>query len=237
MERTEGRMAVVTGGTGALGRWVVKILLENGHRVHVPWIREKEAEELRAFLGPAGGEAVLVESDLTSVTAVEALFDAVRRDGAGLDVLCNLAGGFKAAPIEDTTPEDWERLMSVNVGTAFLCCRSAVGLMKASGGGRIVNVTALPAVNRGAAGMAAYAASKAALLNLTYSLAQELRKNRITVNALAPEVIDTPANRKAMPDADPTRWVTPQEVARIIAFLTGPDGGAVTGSVLPLQRG
>ena len=125
----------------------------------------------------------------------------------------------------------------MNATTAFLCSRAAVPLMKESGGGRIVNVAALPAVDRGAKEMSAYAASKAAVLNLTYSLARELRSAAISVNAVAPEILDTPENRRSNPDADTSRWVHPSEAARVIAFLAGEHARVVTGNVLVLARG
>jgi NAD(P)-dependent dehydrogenase (short-subunit alcohol dehydrogenase family) len=238
MRREENdRVAVVTGGTGALGRWVVKALLEQGLRVHVPWIVRAEAEELPSFLGESAGAVSAAEADITSAADVARYFAAVREQSGRLDVLCNVAGGFASGSLEDTAPERWERLMRLNATSAFLCCRAAVPAIKEAGGGRIVNVAALPAVDRGASGMSAYAASKAALLNLTYSLARELRPHAITVNAVAPEILDTPGNRRAMPNADRSKWVHPREAARVIAFLASEQASVVTGSVLVLAKG
>jgi NAD(P)-dependent dehydrogenase (short-subunit alcohol dehydrogenase family) len=235
MRESGGRgVAVVTGGTGALGRWVCAALAEAGYRVHVPWVVEGEAEALGDFLGERRSALHLLRADVTEPGSVERFFGEVQERGGRLDVLCNLAGGFRMAPVEETEPGVWDHLMGLNAGSAFLCCRSAVPLLRASGGGSIVNVAALPAVDRGASGMSAYAASKAAVLNLTYSLARELRPAGIRVNAVAPETLDTPANRQGMPDADPTRWVHPREAARVIQFLAGPDSVVVTGSVLAL---
>jgi NAD(P)-dependent dehydrogenase (short-subunit alcohol dehydrogenase family) len=236
-ERRKEPVAVVTGGTGALGRWVVKALLEQGATVYVPWIVEREADELPDFLGNAVASVVAAKADITSADGVERYFAEVTSRSGRLDVLCNVAGGFTSAPIEQTTPETWEGMLRLNATSAFLCCRAAVPLMKKVGSGRIVNVAALPAVERGAAQMSAYAASKAALLNLTYSLARELRSDGITVNAVAPEILDTPGNRKAMPKADPSKWVPPEEAARVIAFLASRDASVVTGSVLVLGKG
>jgi NAD(P)-dependent dehydrogenase (short-subunit alcohol dehydrogenase family) len=233
----KGPVAVVTGGTGALGRWVVKVLLEQGATVHVPWIVQKEADELPGFLGDAAESAVAAQADITSAHGVERYFAEVTERAGRLDVLCNVAGGFTSAPIEQTTIETWEGMLRLNATSAFLCSRAAAPLMKEAGGGRIVNVAALPAVERGAAHMSAYAASKAALLNLTYSLARELRPDGISVNAVAPEILDTPGNRKAMPKADPSKWVRPEEAARVIAFLASRDASVVTGSVLVLGKG
>jgi len=234
--KAAGRVAVVTGGTGALGARVVEVLLGQGVRVHVPWVQKAEAEALeKAQGGPLDG-LTLAEADVTSAEGVERFFAEVGRREDRLDVLCNVAGGFTATPLEETSPDAWEHMLRLNATSAFLCARAAVPLMKRAGGGRIVNVTALPAVDRGAAGMSAYAASKAAVLSLTYSLARELRKARISVNAIAPEIMDTPANRRAMPGADPSTWLDPLDVARVVAFLAGPDGAPVTGSVLTLAQ-
>jgi NAD(P)-dependent dehydrogenase (short-subunit alcohol dehydrogenase family) len=231
------RAAVVTGGTGQLGRWVVKLLLEGGWQVHVPWIERAEADELSDFLGALGTASRLAEVDITSADEVERFFASIGKGSGRLDALCNIAGGFAAAPLEDTDPATWEHMLKLNATSAFLCSRAAVPLMRAAGGGRIVNVASLPAVERGAAGMSAYASSKAAVLNFTYSLARELRSDSITVNAVAPEILDTPDNRASMPKADPAKWVHPREAARVVAFLASPDAAVVTGSVLMLAKG
>lgn len=232
-----GRVAVVTGGTGALGQWVVHTLLEEGWEVHVPWVVDAEAEALAASVGDRSDALFLAEADVSRAESVARFFERVRGRSRRLDALCNLVGGFRMGPLEETDPELWNGMLELNATTAFLCCRAAAPLLEASGAGRIVNVAALPAVDRGAAGMSAYAASKAAVLNLTYSLARELRKSLVTVNAVAPETLDTPANRRAMPDADTSRWVHPREAARVISFLVSPDAAVVTGSVLVLARG
>lgn len=231
------RVVVVTGGTGALGEWVVRELLGEGWVVHVPWIARAEADALEEQSRGHADSLHLTEADVGSPDGVSGFFDGVRARSGRVDALCNLVGGFRMAPLAETEPEMWEGMFRLNATTAFLCSRGAAPLLAASGAGRIVNVAALPAVDRGASGMSAYAASKAAVLNLTYSLARELRKSRVTVNAVAPEILDTPANRRSQPDADTSRWVHPREAARVIAFLLGPDAAVVTGNVLVLARG
>ncbi len=152
-------------------------------------------------------------------------------------MLCNIVGGFVFAALADTGLSDWRRMFDMNATSAFLCCRAAVPLLRDSGGGSIVNVTAMPALTRGAAQMSAYAASKAAVLNFSQSLSSELAEDGITVNAIAPSIIDTPANREAMPDADRGNWLAPEEIASVVAFLAGDSARIVTGSVLALSKG
>lgn len=235
MSRNASRIALVTGGTGGLGTAVVRRLIQDGFRVHVPFRTRRDADALVSLLGGDRDRVSLVETDVTRPDAVEALVGGIAETDGALDLLVNGVGGFVHGPLADTDPEDWERMLRLNATSCFLCSRAALPLLGRNGG-RIVNVGAVPALRGTGARMSAYAASKAAVLSLTASLAQELRGAGITVNAIVPTTIDTPANRKAMPDADPARWVSPEEIARVIAFLAGPDAAVVTGSVLVVDR-
>jgi NAD(P)-dependent dehydrogenase (short-subunit alcohol dehydrogenase family) len=225
---------VVTGGTGALGSAVVARLLASGATCHVPCFAEKE---LAAF-AHAGHERVRVVHpvDLTREDDVAAFY-------AGLPALwasIQVAGGFAMTPFDETPLADYERLMAMNATTAFLCCREAVRRIRQSGakGGRLVNVAARPALEpRSGGGMVAYTMSKAAVAALTASLAQELAAERIWVNAVAPSILDTPANRSAMPDAPHDTWPKVDDVAATIVFLASPENRSSRGGVVPVYGG
>jgi NAD(P)-dependent dehydrogenase (short-subunit alcohol dehydrogenase family) len=229
-----GRVALVTGGAGGLGRAVVADFLRAGASVHVPLQNPDDADRLRDALGARAAEVQLHSGvDLTHPDSVEALFHGVGR----VDILLNLAGGFSMGRIEDTDFEAWSRMWSMNATSAFLCARAAFPRMRAEGWGRIVNISALPALQPGSPGMAAYGAAKAAVLHLTQSLAQEGVHSGITVNALLPSILDTPANRRALPDADRSRWLPPSEIAKVLLFLSSDDARLVNGSAISLTLG
>jgi NAD(P)-dependent dehydrogenase (short-subunit alcohol dehydrogenase family) len=245
-QRLKERVTLITGGTGQLGRHVVARALAEGARVHVPVFDPDEGELLRSHLDhgeglPEGASARLTlhdDGDLTDPDRVEAIFQAAEeREGRGVEILFNLAGGFEMAPVEETDPGSWERLWQMNATTAFLCSRAAFPGMKEGGWGRIVNVSALPAVERGQAGLSAYGAAKAAVLNLTQSLSREGVGKGITVNAVLPSIIDTAENREAMPDADTSTWIPPEEVAGVLAFLASDQARVVNGAALTLTLG
>lgn len=229
------RVALVTGGTGALGRAVVRRFIEASYPVHVPWVVESEVDELRSYLGDAAGGLTLHEADVTDERSVSGLVAAIERKAAPVTILANIVGGFRMASIEETTLTDWQKMLELNATSAFLCSRAVVPGMKRAKSGRIVNVTAQPALTRGAKNMAAYAAAKAAVLNFTESLSKELVGSGITVNAIAPTTIDTEANRKSMPDADRSTWLEPEEIAEVIAFLVSEAAGVVTGTAVNLN--
>jgi NAD(P)-dependent dehydrogenase (short-subunit alcohol dehydrogenase family) len=220
------RHVVVTGGTGALGRAVVGALIERGAQCHVSYQHEAEAQ---AFPHRERVSLTAV-SDLADETQVARLYGGVPKLWASI----HLAGGFAAGPIGDTSKTALMGQIDSNFVSCFLCCRAAVRAM-AQGGGRIVNVAARPALEwRGGAGMTAYAASKAAVAALTVALAEEVAKAGILVNAVAPSIMDTPANRKAMPDADHAAWPKVEEVAATIAFLASPANAVTRGGVIPV---
>jgi NAD(P)-dependent dehydrogenase (short-subunit alcohol dehydrogenase family) len=229
-----GKGAIVTGGTGALGAAVVAALLEAGAAVFVPHQRAGELDELRARL-KLGADAALSGAplNLTDEAAVGEVYSEAVRSLGGLDVLVNIAGGFDGGkPVHETPWAVWQQQFDLNLKTAVLSCSAAVPHMLARGGA-IINVGSRTALQAGA-NLAAYGASKRALLQLTEALAAELREQAITANAVLPSVIDTSANRRSMPKADHSRWVKPEEIARVVLFLAGPDAKIISGAAIPV---
>ncbi len=223
-----GRHVVITGGAGALGTALVEALVNAGAMCHVPCMDEAEAQRFR--LRDNRQVALTVTGSLTDENAVARLYDGITPLWASI----HLAGGFAAGPLRDTSVATLRGQIEMNFVSCLLCCRAAVKSM-AGDGGRIVNVAARPALEwRSGAGMAAYAASKAAVAALTAALAEEVVKDGILVNAVAPSTMDTPANRRAMPKANFDLWPKVEEVSATILFLASPDNRVTRGGVVPV---
>lgn len=220
------RVVIVTGAFGALGRSVVRRLSEAGNRVVAVDHAASPPDGLLADRSIGG-------VDLTDPAQALQVLEAVRDAFGRVNALVNIAGGFVWETIEGAGNESWERLYALNLLTALNASRAALPYLVESGSGRIVNIGAKGALSA-ATGMGAYAASKAGVHRLTEALAEEY-KGRVTVNAVLPSIIDTPANRKDMPDADPSAWVTPDEVAAVIAFLISDEASGVTGALIPVS--
>jgi NAD(P)-dependent dehydrogenase (short-subunit alcohol dehydrogenase family) len=226
-----GLECVVTGGTGALGTAVVARLLAGGARVHVPWIEKAELERF-----PLRAHVALSQVDLQDEAQVEEYYRSLPDVWASIHV----AGGFAMAPVVETSGHEFERMFRLNALTAFFCCREAVRTIRAADqkrssgiGGRIVNVAARPAV-RPVGGMIAYSVSKSSVAALTESLAEEVKADGILVNAVLPSIMDTPANRGAMPSADHRAWPKASEVAEAIAFLASRENALTSGALVPV---
>ena len=225
------RHVVVTGGAGALGSAVVALLIDAGAVCHIPCFNEAEAARFRLRGHPQ--VKLTVSGDLADETAIERLYGPI----APLWGSIHIAGGFAAAPILETSLAMIRQQIDMNFTSAMLCCRAAVKAMRGGplGGGRIVNVAARAALEwRGGAGMVAYTASKTAVAALTAALAEEVAGDGILVNAVAPSIMDTPANRQAMPKADYALWPKVEEVAAMIAFLVSADNRVTRGAIVPV---
>jgi NAD(P)-dependent dehydrogenase (short-subunit alcohol dehydrogenase family) len=222
------RHVIVTGGTGALGAAVVGALVEAGAVCHVPYVVAAEAE--RFALRQHERVKLVAMSDLGDEPDVTRLYGGVDQLWASI----HLVGGFAMAEVAQTTKAELMKQIEMNLVTAFLCSRGAVNAMSGRGG-RIVNVAARPALEpRSGAGMAAYTASKAAVVAFTIALAEEVAKLGILVNAVAPSIMDTPANRVAMPSADHASWPKVEEVAATILFLASPQNAVTRGAIVPV---
>lgn len=225
------RHIVITGGTGALGTAVVGELLAGGATCHIPYYVD---EEERRFAHRGHPRVKLIAGgNLASQTVVTRIYDEVPKLWASI----HLVGGFAARPVAETDEAELMGMIRTNLVTCFLCCAETVRSIRRAGGGggRIVNVSARSALEpRHAAGSAAYAASKAGVAALTQSLAAEVVAEGILVNAVAPSIIDTPANRNAMPKANYALWPKAEEVADVICRLASTENRITSGAVVPL---
>jgi NAD(P)-dependent dehydrogenase (short-subunit alcohol dehydrogenase family) len=219
---------LVAGGTGALGSAVVRELLDAGYGCTVTWIVEKELERARSELGDRAAfvRADLIEPGGGAEEAVAAVDD--------LEAVVNLVGGFFSGPlVHETTWEDFDRLLRLNLAPAFNLARAAMPRMLESGGGSFLSVSARPAL-RPFAGAAAYVTAKAAVLAFIQALDADYRSKGIRANAILPSVIDTPANRRDQPDADFSKWVQPAEIAKVVRFLVSDDSAVTSGGAIPV---
>jgi NAD(P)-dependent dehydrogenase (short-subunit alcohol dehydrogenase family) len=202
------RSVVITGASGNLGKAVAQAF----------------AKDRLLLLDVKSGV------NLLDPQSIQAALKSVER----VDVLCNIAGGFRmGTPVHETSDKDWNFLMDLNARTVMNMARAVVPLMLKAGGGKIVNIGAF-AAQKGAAQMGAYIASKSVVIRLTETMAAELREKNINVNCVLPTIIDTPENRAAMPDADPRKWVAPEALADVIAFLCSHAARAIHGAAIPV---
>jgi NAD(P)-dependent dehydrogenase (short-subunit alcohol dehydrogenase family) len=222
------RHVVITGGAGALGTAVVEALIGNGAICHVPCRDEAEAQ--RFSLREHKQVKISVAGNLADEAAIGRLYQPIGPLWASI----HLAGGFAAGALREADVATLRTQIDMNLMTCLLCCRAAIGAMSGDGG-RIVNVAARPALEWcSGAGMVAYASSKAAVAALTAALGEEVAKEGILVNAVAPSIMDTPANRAGMPKADFSLWPKVEEVAATIVFLASPENRVTRGAIVPV---
>jgi NAD(P)-dependent dehydrogenase (short-subunit alcohol dehydrogenase family) len=234
-KRFADRIALVAGGTGALGRAVSLALHEEGARVVVTYRRQEEFDLLRS--SAAGDGDARIEGhrvDVTDEAAVRALVEDVIARHGGLDVLVNTVGGYTGSvKLWELEPQVLERMLAANLRSGFVLSRAVIPPMLERRRGAIVNVAARAALDP-PAGAAAYAASKAAAVALLQSLAAELEGTGVRVNSILPAIIDTESNRRAMPGADFAKWPKPEDIARVILFLCSDDAAVVHGAAVPI---
>lgn len=230
---TMSATAVVTGGTGGLGTAVVSRLRAEGWQVVVPWVAARELERLpgRQALAPVEADVASAEGVAKVTAAAEAVAVA---EEAPLRGLVNLVGGFSSGPrVHETPLQEFESQFALNVRTAFMMTQATLPALLRSGEGSVVCVGSR-AARQPFSGAAAYAASKAAVIAFAQAVAVEYRDEGLRSNVVLPSVIDTPANRAAMPKADHSRWVTPEQIAEVIAFLLSPASASLSGAEIPV---
>jgi NAD(P)-dependent dehydrogenase (short-subunit alcohol dehydrogenase family) len=226
------QVAIVTGGTGALGQAIVRRLLESGAVACVPFVVPAEAEALRAAVADtARGRLDTAPADVGDPEALGAFVREVLARHGRVDILVNGVGGFAGGDLVSTSFETWNRMLALNLTTTYVGCHAVLPAMLTARRGRIVNI-ASRAVSPPTGGYIAYTVAKSGVIALTQALAHELRAHGITSNAVLPSTMDTPANRAAMPDADRSQWVSVESVADVVMFLVSYAARDVTGALL-----
>lgn len=230
----EGTAVLVAGGTGGLGRAVSLAFLDAGASVGVTYRKAEEFEALRAAAGDVGARLSGHAVDVTDEAAVRRAIDEIVSRHGKLDALVNAVGAYAGGTkLWDTNPKVFDQMFLLNVSAGLALCRAAVPAMVMKARGAIVNVASRSAITRGP-GEAAYAASKAAAVAMIDSLAADLKGTGVRANSVLPSIIDTEANRRAMPKTDSAQWPTPEEIARVILFLCSDDARLIQGASIPV---
>lgn len=228
------RVILITGAAGNLGQVCATVFFDAGAKLAL--IDRRTDRLAECFPDWVDNEQVLFAppTDLTNADSVQAMVKATQTHFGRIDALINLAGGFKMGPpVHETDVATWDFLMELNARSVFLTSRAVAPHFIAQGTGRIVNIGARPGLH-GAARMAPYGASKSAVIRLTESMAAELKEHGVTVNAVLPSIIDTPANRESMPKADFSTWVPPQDIAYTLLFLVSDAARSISGAAIPI---
>ncbi|MBZ5504343.1 MAG: SDR family NAD(P)-dependent oxidoreductase [Acidobacteriia bacterium] len=228
-----GKVALVTGGTGGLGRAVTLALLHEGASVIATYIKKDESDALKDVVGPTP-HLELLPLDATDETACRALVDGITARHGHLDILVNAIGGFAGGKaLWETAPKTYQLMLTLNLHAGYNLARTVVPAMLRQKSGAIINIASKAALDH-AAGASAYAASKAATLALFDSLAQDVKGSGVRVNSVLPSIIDTEPNRKAMPNADFSKWPKPEQIAQVILFLCSDEAKVVHGAAIPV---
>ena len=227
-------VVLITGATGDFGPYVARAFAAAGARLAPTARKLEQAQALAAELGLGDDRALPYSVDVTQAASVAAWVAAVMAKWGRIDVLVNIAGGYKPGkPVAEMEEGELDFMFNLNARSAFITCRAVIPHMLAQGGGRIINIGAKPGLLAGRKSTA-YAVSKAAVLRLTEALSAEVREHNINVNAVIPSTIDTPGNREAQPNADPSKWVKPEELAAVIVFLASDAASAIHGAQIPV---
>ena len=232
--KNKNRNVLITGGTGILGSSVTKTFLSQGDNIAVTYLFDSEVDRFKEFNPYLYDDVTFLYANVTEQDDVQKTIDTFLRKFNRLDILINIVGGFVGGiPTTELEEDRWDFMMTLNLKSVFLCCKSVIPHMTERGSGKIVNVSARAGL-KGEAGMSAYCVSKGGVRTLTESLAAEVMDSGINVNCIMPSIMDTPMNREAMPDEDYTRWVRTDEVAGVISFLTSDAAGIINGAAIPV---
>ena len=221
------RTVMITGASGNLGRAVAEAFAGLGANLALLDVKRGALQDTQS--------RVFLETNLLDPESARAATEKALQRFGRIDVLCNIAGGFRmGVPVHETKDTDWDFLFGLNARSVLHMARAVVPHMLSGGGGKIINIGAF-AAQRGAAHMGAYVASKSVVIQLTETMAAELREKNINVNCVLPTIIDTPENRAAMPKADPGKWVAPRDLASVIVFLASDAARAIHGAAIPIS--
>jgi|SRR5690348_5444797 NAD(P)-dependent dehydrogenase (short-subunit alcohol dehydrogenase family) len=232
--RFAGSVVLIAGGTGGLGRAVTSAFLEEGATVVVTYRNQPEWEKVKTASSAYAGRLEGHEVDVTDETAMRQLVEKVVSKHGRLDAMVNTVGGYAGGQkLWEMETRIFEQMLNLNLRSGYALSRAAVPAMLKQGRGAIVNVAAKAALDH-AAGASAYAASKAATVAMLDSLAADVKGTGVRVNTILPSIIDTEANRKAMPKADFAKWPKPQDIARVILFLCSDDAKVIHGAAIPV---
>jgi NAD(P)-dependent dehydrogenase (short-subunit alcohol dehydrogenase family) len=227
----QNKTVMITGAAGSLGQAVAAAFAQSGASMVLLDITE---QALRAAYPGSDPKRLLAATDLLDPASVARTVDATLAKFGRIDALCNIAGGFTmGTPVHATPAADWKKMWDINAQTLLNTVQAIMPKMLAGGGGHIVNVGA-GAGQKGASLMGAYSVSKSAVIRMTEAMSAELRDQNINVNCVLPSIIDTPPNRAAMPEADPKKWVAPQDLASVIVFLCSDEARAIHGAAIPV---
>lgn len=225
---------LITGAAGALGQSVVRATLAAGHTVLAIDRAHLESPAFQEAIEGAGERVLALQGDALSPEFMEGAVQQAQERFGELGGLFHLAGGYRYAPLDRTDLDLWRHMLDVNVTSAYVAARACLPAVRRSRGS-MVFVGAQAAISA-PANQPAYNASKAALMTFARTLSQELRPDGVRVNCIVPDIMDTPANRKSMPGADTSKWLTLEQVADVLLYLLSADASAVTGATLALQR-
>jgi NAD(P)-dependent dehydrogenase (short-subunit alcohol dehydrogenase family) len=233
-DKLDGKVVLISGATGALGSAVTREFARTEARLALTGRSEQKLERLAAEVGLPAERIFTAPADVTQADGVRDLVEATVARFGGVDALLNTVGGWGGGKtVGETEMEEWERMLTLNLRTAFLLSRAVLPDMLETGWGRIVHIGSKTAIAPRAR-QAGYAVSKMGVITLTETIAAEVKGSGVTANVILPSIIDTPANRKMMPKADPRKWVEPARIAATMRFLCSDDGASINGARIPI---